>query len=180
MSKRDAVRDVIIYGVFFFYLLLLVQILLFSRVQIFLGYDGQTNLYRSINIIPFHSIMQCFAASPTVAFAYGNAIGNLLLFFPLGTYLTVLKKDKRTPIILMILFIASFSVEVIQGLFGLGTADIDDVILNCLGGLFGVFVYKLLSLILHDERKIRTVIAVLSGMGFPVVFYLLFIMKMRF
>ncbi|WP_367649646.1 VanZ family protein [Paenibacillus sp. NEAU-GSW1] len=40
--------------------------------------------------------------------------------------------------------------EIIQGLLGIGAADIDDIILNVLGGWIGILVYKSLLFILRD------------------------------
>jgi glycopeptide antibiotics resistance protein len=74
--------------------------------------------------------------------------------------------------------VSSF-VEVIQGLLGIGTADIDDIILNCLGGLIGILVYKFLLLILRDEKKVSTAITILSAIGLPVLLYLLFMVRLR-
>ncbi len=49
-----------------------------------------------------------------------------------------------------------------QFIFGLGAADIDDIILNCAGGLIGILVYRGLYAFLKNEEKVRTAI-VLSG-----------------
>jgi glycopeptide antibiotics resistance protein len=115
------------------------------------------------------------------AFAFGNVIGNIVLFVPLGIYLAIFRNDKRVRTSLLIIFIVSLSVEIIQGLFGIGTADIDDIILNCLGGWIGILGYKLLFLIVRDEKKVQTAITILSAIiGLPAIFYFLFIVKMRF
>ena len=76
---------------------------------------------------------------------------------------------------------ASISVEIIQGAFAIGVSDIDDVILNSLGGALGVLGYKFLLFILGDDKRARTAVTILSSIfGLPVIFYLLLIMKMRF
>ncbi len=82
---------------------------------------------------------------------------------------------------MLLVFFVSLLTEVIQGCFGIGAADIDDVILNCLGGFVGILLYKLLYLIVRDQKKVRSVIAILSAfIGLPVLFYFMFIIKMRF
>jgi glycopeptide antibiotics resistance protein len=73
----------------------------------------------------------------------------------------------------------SLSIEIIQGILGIGASDIDDIILNCLGGLVGILVYKFLLVILPDEKKVRFVITTLSATGFPVLLYLLFVVRLR-
>jgi glycopeptide antibiotics resistance protein len=112
-------------------------------------------------------------------FAFSNVVGNIEIFIPLGVYLTLLKKDKRVITNLLFIFLVSLFVEVIQGLLGIGAADIDDIILNCLGGLIGILGYKFLLLILRDEKKVRTVLTILSAFGLPVILYLLFMVKLR-
>jgi len=111
-------------------------------------------------------------------FAFGNVVGNVAIFVPFGIYLPLFKKDKGVMTNLLFIFLVSVFVEIIQGLFGIGISDIDDVILNCLGGILG---YKFILLLLRDEKKVRTTITILSTIiGLPVTFYFLFVIKMRF
>lgn len=183
MSKREGIKTFVLYGVFVCYIILLIKVLLLSRVALSELFSGQNMVYRSINIIPFRSIMEYFTASSETVktFSFGNVIGNILIFIPLGLYLPLMKKDKRAAISLLFVFIVSFSVEVVQGILGIGTADIDDVILNSLGGWIGILGYKFLLFLLRDEKKVRTAITILAAaVGLPIVFYLLFMVKMRF
>lgn len=102
------------------------------------------------------------------------------IFIPLGIYLSLFKNKKKIITNLLFIFIVSLFVEIIQWYFGIGTADIDDIILNCLGGLIGILGYKLLLLILQDDKKVRTAITMLSAIvGLPVIFYLLFMVRLR-
>ncbi len=82
---------------------------------------------------------------------------------------------------LLFLFMVSLFIEIIQGLLGIGAADIDDIILNALGGWIGILVYKSLLFILRDVKRVQTAIAGLSVLiGLPVIYYYLFMIKMRF
>lgn len=183
MNKREAVKTFVLYGVFICYVILLIKVLLLSRVSLLELLSGQNTSYRPVNMIPFRSVMEYFTASSETVktFSFGNVIGNILIFIPLGLYLPLIKKDKRAATSLLFVFIVSLSVEVVQGLLGIGTADIDDVILNSLGGWIGILGYKFLLLILRDGKKVRTAITILSAVvGLPIVFYLLFMVKMRF
>jgi glycopeptide antibiotics resistance protein len=175
MKKREGIKTVFLYGIFICYILLLFKILLLSRISL-LG-------HRSINLIPFHSIMEYISASPGTLrnFAFGNVVGNIAIFIPLGIYLPLFKKDKRVSANLLFIFIVSLFVEIIQGLLGIGVSDIDDIILNCLGGWIGILGYKFLLFILPHEKKVHAVITILSAIvGLPVIVYLLFMVKMRF
>lgn len=100
--------------------------------------------HRSINLIPFYSIKEyIFSSSVSIKkFAFGNVVGNIAIFIPFGAYLLLFKNNKRVITNLLFVFIVSLFVEIIQGIFGIGASDIDDIILNCLGGLIGILGYK--------------------------------------
>ena len=182
MNKRERMKTLFLYGVFICYILLLLKILFLSRVSLLDLLNSQRAIERSINLVPFHSIKEyIFSNSATIKrFALGNVIGNIIIFIPLGIYLPFFKNDKRVIANLLYIFIVSLFVEIIQGVLGIGTSDIDDIILNCLGGLVGILGYKFFLFILREEKKVRTAITILSALGLPVLFYLLFLIKMRF
>lgn len=174
MNKRERIKTVFLYGVFICYILLLIKILFLSRIS---------HLeYSSINLIPFYSIMEFISGSSAnlKAFAFSNVVGNIVIFIPLGTYLALFKNDKRVITNLLFIFIVSLFVEIIQGLLSIGVSDIDDIILNCLGGLIGILGYKFLLFILRAEKKVHTAITILSAIGLPRILYYLFMVSMRF
>ncbi|UNK21069.1 VanZ family protein [Paenibacillus sp. N3/727] len=181
MNTRERIEKVFLYAVFICYLLLLLKIFFLSRVSISELFSSQRPVDRSINLIPFDSIGDYISGSSAnlKKFAFSNVVGNILVFIPLGVYLSLFKNNKI--INLLFIFIMSLFVEITQGLLGIGTADIDDIILNCLGGWVGILGYKLLLFLLRDEKKVYTVSTVLSVIvGLPVIFYYLFMIKMRF
>jgi glycopeptide antibiotics resistance protein len=174
MNKRERIKKVFLYGVFICYILLLIKILLLSRTS--------HSEFRSINIIPFYSIKEyIFSNSTTIKkFAFGNVVGNIVIFIPLGTYLSLFNNNRRVITNQLFIFIVSLFIEIIQGILGIGASDIDDIILNCLGGLIGILGYKFLLFILRDEKKVYTAITTLSAIGLPGILYYLFMMRMRF
>ncbi len=183
MKKRERIITVFLYGIFIGYLFLLFKILLLSRVSLLELFHSQRTLYRSINLIPFHSIMEYISGRTDTLrnSAFGNVVGNIVIFIPIGIYLPLLKKDKRVLVNFLWIGTVSLLVEVIQGLLGIGVSDVDDIILNCLGGLAGILGYKLVIVLLRDENRVKTVITILSVIvGSPVLYYFLFMMKMRF
>ncbi|HEY2421159.1 MAG TPA: VanZ family protein [Neobacillus sp.] len=183
MNKRERIKTVFLYGVFICYIFLLIKILFLSRISPLELFNSQRTLIRSINLIPFHSIMEYISGSShnLRRFALGNVVGNIVIFIPLGIYLPLFKNDKRVKTNLLFIFILSLLVEIIQGLLAIGAADIDDIILNCLGGWIGILGYKFLLFILRDEKKVHTAITILSVIiGLPVILFLLIMMRMRF
>ncbi|MFV0241187.1 MAG: VanZ family protein [Lacrimispora sphenoides] len=183
MNKRERIETVFLYGDFICYILLLIKILFLSRVSLLELFHSQRTISRSINLIPFHSIMEYISGGSEnlKRFAFGNVVGNVAIFVPFGIYLPLFKNDKRVMTNLLFIFLVSLLVEIVQGLFGIGASDIDDVILNCLGGWIGILGYKFSILLVRDEKKVRTTITILSTtIGLPVILFFLFVIKMRF
>ena len=171
-TNRAKAETVAIFAVFALYAAFLMKLLLFSRAP---GSE------RSINLIPFASITQyAFSHSHgTEKVAFANVVGNILIFIPLGVYASWLRH--RAPAWLTMLTVASVSVavEIIQGVFAIGASDIDDVILNCTGGLIGILAFRLLSAILRERSRVRTAMAALSLLSMPVWCYFFFTIRLH-
>ncbi|TYP79343.1 VanZ family protein [Paenibacillus methanolicus] len=180
MNKRERI---FLYGVFIGYIILLIKVFFLSRVSISELFDSQRTIVRSINLIPFYSISEFLSGSSENLrrFASANVVGNIMIFIPLGGYLSLFKNKARAVINLRIIVLASLIVEIIQGILGIGAADIDDLILNGLGGWLGILGYQTLRFIVRDEKKVHTAITVLSAIiVLPALYYYLFMIKMRF
>ena len=182
MNKRERIKTVFLYGILACYIAFLIKLFFLSRVPISELFDSTRMETRSINLIPFYTIIEYISGKTTNLkdFAFSNLVGNIIVFIPLGVYLPLLKEDKRLKGNFLLIFIASLFVEIIQGIFGIGAADIDDVILNCLGGLIGILGYKFLILLISDEKKVRAIITIISYIvGLPILVYLLFFIRLR-
>ncbi len=182
MAKRERIERFFLYGVFLFYLMFLVKILIASRFSEMALLQGEEAMARSVNLIPFHSIGDYLAgATENVRrFAWSNVVGNMILFVPLGMFLPLLRKEKRIGPTLLVILAVSLATEIIQGIFGLGTADVDDILLNCLGGLAGLFFYRLVVWLFRGEKNARTVLTVAAVLvGVPVLYYFFFVIQLR-
>jgi len=84
-----------------------------------------------------------------------------LSFFPFGVLLNVNFKGLSFSKKLGIIFLVSFFAEFIQFLFGIGVADITDVITNTTGGLIGLWFYQLLNKHISTNKLDR--LAVILG-----------------
>ena len=72
---------------------------------------------------------------------------NIAMFVPYGLLLPmVFKKLRSISMQIIAVFLTTFSIEALQYLMG-RSADIDDIIMNCLGGLVGYLCFKTLSLV---------------------------------
>ena len=96
-----------------------------------------------INLIPFKEIMRYDFNSEL--FKY-NVIGNLVMFMPFGYFVSNYIKANKIYQITILSAIASFTVDFVQ--LQIGRAfDIDDVILNIIGGICGFLIYICLNAI---------------------------------
>ena len=75
-----------------------------------------------------------------------NVVGNVCVFVPFGAFLPALfTKCQKLFSVLLLTLELSFVVEVIQLVTKIGSFDVDDLLLNTLGGILGYFVYKVLA-----------------------------------
>ena len=83
-----------------------------------------------------------------------NLAGNIVAFAPFGFLLPIVSRDNRDFLSgLLYSFEFSLFIELIQLSFQVGAFDIDDIILNTLGGVFGFFMFC----ILKSKVKIKAV-----------------------
>ncbi len=92
------------------------------------------------NFVPFKEIMR-YDFGTTLFFK--NIIGNILLFLPFGFFVSYLIKSKDVILPLIICIVCSISIETVQLYIG-RVFDVDDIILNVIGGILGYFVYRVM------------------------------------
>ena len=97
----------------------------------------------------------------------------------LGVYLTMFSRSKTVCKNLLAVFVFSLIVEIIQYTFKLGIGDIDDIILNCLGGFIGIGIYQLLLRALRDTAKVRRIVAVAAPVVGVLSFLFLYLYNVR-
>jgi glycopeptide antibiotics resistance protein len=172
MSVLVKIATVVTWVVFVLYLVFLLKLLLFSRP---LGSD------HSVNLIPFATIANYLSGDAGVprGIAVGNLLGNVVVFVPLGVFLPVLQRRGGIGSNLLIVVGASLGVELVQGVFGLGSADVDDLILNTLGGLLGILFFIALRRLVRRWGRVAVVIAALSLLSIPVLSLLVFGVRLR-
>ncbi len=166
MKKK--ILSVSFYAMFICYIFLM--LLLFFRVDSL----GDIKIFgpRSVNLIPFYTIWEYLSGANKVSssLALNNVLGNIIVFIPYGLYIQILRKDKRFNISFLQVAITSFAIEIIQFTFNLGSADVDDLILNCIGGLIGIFMYKLLLKAVKEEDKAKMIVTAFSLLvGVPII-----------
>ena len=75
-----------------------------------------------------------------------NVVGNVCVFVPFGAFLPALfTKCQKFFSVLLFTVELSFVVEIIQLITKIGSFDVDDLLLNTIGGILGYFVYKIMA-----------------------------------
>lgn len=116
---------------FIIYILCLFQVVTFQDVISF----------SSNNFIPFKEILRYDIGSRLF---FKNVLGNMILFFPYGFFVGYyLKLDKKRSACFLILT-ASIAIECMQLAIG-RVFDVDDILLNLVGGMSGFLLFNLLD-----------------------------------
>lgn len=96
------------------------------------------------NLEPFTEIKRCLRHVSDLGVFYVtlNLLGNVVCLMPLGFVLPVLS-DRRWGAfrITVISFLSSVLIEMLQLVTKLGSCDVDDIIMNTLGGLLGYILF---------------------------------------
>ena len=160
--KKETIKKCITI-LFFLYCLALVYVLFLNNLhRIGLNSFGISVFSKEhiemCNIIPFKTIFEYFQRimehTINTDIVVMNLSVNLILFLPMGMAIPVLfdkKINKFWKFLLFLIFI-TFLVEIIQFITLSGSTDIDDIILNTIGGCIGYgivqlkFVKKILKL----------------------------------
>lgn len=167
IRKHQLLCSILLYTSFSVYLFLLLYVLIFQR----LNFGGERYLMRSISIIPFRTIRIFLSSNAYGIFDLANIFGNIFVFAPLGLYMAVIWCGKKIRIYAGWILLFSLSVEILQWILWVGAADIDDIILNCLGGILGLMAYKILLALFRQEYRVRAFTAILlTVIGVPVFF----------
>ena len=132
-----------IFRLFFIaYLLILFQLVTSQDIQVFKG----------TNLIPFREILRY---DPGTTSFYKQVIGNILMFIPLGYFMTSFCNIRDLGTITITSLLSSFVIEGVQHFIG-RSFDVDDIILNVVGGILGFLLYiSLNSIRTHLPKFLR-------------------------
>jgi glycopeptide antibiotics resistance protein len=89
-------------------------------------------------------------------------IDNSIVFVPLGLLLSTGFRQATFWRKLSFVFFFSLTAEVAQYVLAIGTTDITDVIMNTLGGLFGLALYDLSKKYIDSEKLDRCIVVVIT------------------
>lgn len=130
--------------------------------------------YSTNNFLPFKEIMRYEFGSRLFT---KNVIGNIILFLPFGFFIGYILRPKKIYSVLLILIITSASIEIIQLVIG-RVFDVDDILLNLIGGIIGYFIFVILDKVYKSLPSFLTrniVKDILSIIILILLIYLIFI-----
>ena len=122
--------------------------------MVFVGLASQTIIprygpvdYMNINLVPFNKLTEIRESAQRGIFSYivNEVIGNIALFVPIGFLLPLLwKRFEKIWVVLLCCLSISLAIEIIQLAISLRATDVDDLIMNALGGIIGYLAYALI------------------------------------
>lgn len=162
-EEKNILREVLI-NIFFVYFLILINLTICKMGMLQINF--QNKFY--VNYIPFIETINMFKNNfMGIGNAIYNVFGNILLFIPLGFFISLLFKRKNKLInIALYGFYASFTIEFIQLFTAINLTDIDDIIFNTLGAILGFLIYNLFNYAIKKTKisdLIRNVTSEFNG-----------------
>ena len=124
--------------------------------------------WSSSNFIPFKEMLRYEFGTKLF---FKNVVGNMIMFIPFGFFTSYFLKLKKIYSVFILTLLTSITIETTQLLIG-RVFDIDDILLNILGGLIGYFIFKIIYKIkfLKKESIYNIIISVILIL---IVFYLI-------
>lgn len=87
--------------------------------------------------------------------SFGNLIGNVIVFIPMGIMLPVLFescKNVFSCMVRVLLFV--MCIELFQLFSNFGVFDVDDILLNCFGALVGYIIYRIMHVLFGKKKNV--------------------------
>ncbi len=146
MSQRQVRRYRILGKVMFvLYIAFLVYFLCFAE---WYGRTEPSEGYR-YNLVLFKEIMRFieYREELGVFAVFANLFGNILIFVPYGFFISMASTSRGFFQTLFYSFALSLGVEIFQLFARVGSFDVDDLLLNTLGGVLGYILFLICNII---------------------------------
>lgn len=136
ISKKERKLRYCIFTLFLLYIIILLRITLFKQASMYNLFAAIGASERTISFIPFKSIFDMISTDISLIRILENVLGNIIIFIPFGLLLPIILKKKNKNIVLSGVILSAL-IEILQFIFGLGSTDIDDLLLNTIGVIIG-------------------------------------------
>lgn len=142
-SKQTKAKKLKTVGILLFiiYIVFLLYFLFFAESM------GRTinNRVYSYNLVLFKEIKRFLRYRRELGMmaVFNNIFGNIICFIPFGCMLPILSsKVRKLSLVTLVSFELSLVIEVTQLIFKVGSFDVDDLLLNTIGGFLGFLLYS--------------------------------------
>lgn len=144
MAAKSKRRRLVAGILFLLYFCVLFYFLFFSEEM------GRTFSERTYhyNLVPLKEIRRFLHYWRTLGITavFLNLAGNILAFMPFGSFLPMFSaRCKKWRFTVLYSFELSLLVELLQLVFKVGSFDVDDLLLNTIGGMLGYLVYQMIT-----------------------------------
>lgn len=142
---------------FFYWVVFIAYLILLSYLLFFSEYYGRTTVsdeYR-YNLVPLTEIKRYVTNYSIFSEAsLTNIGGNIVAFMPFGFCLPLIdKKENSFFRILSGTAVFSLCIECVQLYYKVGSFDVDDIILNTIGGVAGLIAFRVIFRKKKTDRK---------------------------
>jgi glycopeptide antibiotics resistance protein len=153
-KRTFSIKHEIIHGLFAFSLAFIYSVTIFPFP--FYAYPHlQGETYVGINLIPFASIRQSLHHFYWLV-PVRNIGGNIALFIPFGFFASCYSSTLRPKTIVIVGFLLSLCIEIVQLFFvPFRSFDIDDILLNTFGTAIGVLLFRLLDQLMAKPSRAK-------------------------
>ena len=137
----------VLYIIFVFYFLLISEI--YGRTGEMQEYHYNLILFKEIKRFwNYRNQLGIFATAT-------NLLGNVLIFLPFGFFMAMASKYRSFLSTLIYSFALSLTIELSQLFMKVGCFDVDDLLLNTIGGILGFITFLICNVIRRNYAKKR-------------------------
>lgn len=140
-TKNKEKLRIVFFVLFIIYIITIVYFLIFSDM-----FGRTPNYDRNVNLVPFTEIKRFVTnwgtAISNESFLF-NIVGNVVAFMPFGMLLRWARNKRTGPwTAFAYSFLFTLLIETTQYITMLGVFDVDDIIMNTVGGMLGYLAYR--------------------------------------
>ena len=149
---------------FIIYMIILIWIILFKlSINV-----GDMDTIRKINL-------RLFYYENAATFQVKEVIENIIIFIPMGIMLKCMGVSTKKSV--LIGFITSFILEMMQYILAIGVSDITDIVTNTSGVIIGSYIYMIFLMIFKNREIINKIVFMIGCILFS-MFMMFYIMIM--
>lgn len=161
-NRRSPIVASLLWLCLFVYLVLLLRVILFKfdfHTIIDILNDKDELEFTRVNLVPFQTIrFYLFSGRVSPRVAIRNLAGNIIAFVPIGILIPLLRRNLCLGSTFLFGLLLSLGIELTQYFTGLGSCDIDDIILNVFGAMAVTLLLAAIDIIAFLLKKILRIL----------------------